>query len=311
MEAIRSGSSAGIPDVKPPKNFDLSKSWHGRPNIYRNADVSRANSISTALPNLKPQHLPPVHMSNVDVFQTSTSLAPIAASVDSSPQRQGIQSSKLAHTNGDPHPRHPQPYQQQYGDDPIRHNNTRNPLHVSDAEIESLTQRYLIESDDPLELPMYLSSPDESSIKATDSSQPMKSKQQAPDSNPKPKLESLPNRQPVASNDYVEVPSDSSTASDSRTTEKNVSFQEMVQTTEKSKEGIVPGEKLANIFTPSQVQSLVKMLQVIQDAQSSAEGDRSDEIDGANAKDVVEANSIMTSTSPQGTPDDLKANLGK
>ena len=279
MEAIKPGSSANlvpildcaIPGKKP---TELSRSWHGQSKSYRNVDVGRANSISNTYPSLKPQHSSPVHTPNNNSFQTSgenASLAPLA-----------IAASLRGYTNKGQYPGHLQPHQQSQSNNSIKPHSTRSQSLMSslklptNEEIDSLTEYYLTESDDhefDEVLEFIIATLAESNIRATDSSQLIKSKQQSPNSNLKVSRQ----------NEHVEIPGDPSIA-----------------ITEKS----ATPKKLASIFTPNEVQTT-------QDALPLPKGGEKDKIDIANVKDQIETSFDMTPTSSRGTFDDLKNILGK
>ena len=255
MEAI------SIHDRKP---ADPNKSLCSQPNSNK---VSRANSVSNAHQS---QHVAPVHAYKPS-YQT-----PKGANVS--------QASSVASSSGS---EHPQLYHRSHSDNSMKprsrtcsarsHSLMKPP---TDAEIDNLTQLYLDESAEPDDdsLEFLLSSPEESSrpIKATDSSQHIKSKQQFPHSNPKIKLEYLPNKQNMASNEYTEIPNHPS-----------------LTITEKSEN---------------------RQVHITRDVLPSPIGSEKDRIDGANAKDKTVGDSkvnITHITSSRETFDDLNSILGK
>ena len=332
------------PNVKSPKNFDGNASWHGRPNVYRNPDTNRNNSLPSPdeqpQPYLDPEHLPPVQEhSSTDGQRGGITLAPAPATYDSRSMPRNFErhGNQFAHTNGGPphpgdHRQRPQPHQRRYGASFTKSSTAQDvtsphhkPPKRSSTEIEiTNTDLVLNEDDDPYQ--MMLSSPARMANKnkeAVDSSHSMKPKPKprprkshSPNSSPSVKLANPPvQRQPMTSNEYVELCGDSgarieddSTPTDATTNVPAVdvmsSLNQLVTGGIKRSEssesggGVVP-EDLAQSFTSSQLQLLINMLQKVQAVQGSNGGASNGEGEGGGTAAAVGVK-VQTPGSPQG-----------
>lgn len=224
------------PDVKPPKNY-TNASWHGRPNVYRNSNTGRNNSLPSPdeepQPYLEPELLPPVQKhSSVDSQRGGVTLAPAPAPYDSRsmPRNFERQGNQFAHTNGGPpqasnERQRPQPHQRRHGASftksstaqDVMTNPPPKPPRRSNTDIEITSPTLdLDENDDPYQ--MMLSSPARMvNREAVDSSRSMKPKPKprsrkvhSPNSSPTVKPASPPvQKQSTISNEYVELCGDS------------------------------------------------------------------------------------------------------
>ena len=227
------------PNVKPAKN---NASWHGRPNVYRNPDAGRNNSLPSPdegpQPYLDPELLPAVReRSTVDDQRGGGgfTLAPAPAGYDSRSMPRNFErpgSHQFAHTNGGPPPaplhsddrrQRPQPHQRRYGASFTKSSTAQDPppkapkRSNTDIEITS-PDLVLDENDDPYQ--MMLSSPARVANKeAVNSAHSMKPKPKprprkshSPNSSPSIKPANPPfKKQPTASNEYVQLCGDSGT----------------------------------------------------------------------------------------------------
>ena len=225
------------PAVRPPKDFDASASWHGRPNVYRNPNSGRNNSLPS--PDEQPQpYLQPELLSSVQERcsinnqRGGVTLAPAPVPYDSRsiPRNFERQGNQFAHTNGGPplpsNDQHrPQPHQRRHGASFTKSSTAQDVMtnpppkpprrSITDTEINSPALD-LDENDDPYQ--MMLSSPVrrvnreavDSSHSAKPKPKPRSRKVHSPNSSPTVNPASPPvQKQSTISNQYVELCGDS------------------------------------------------------------------------------------------------------
>lgn len=305
LQQMADQSPGQVPESAPPTlltasqrrsgDFDPSKSWHGRPNVYRISDVGRrTNSVpDEPEPYLEPQHLPTIPQVSAAQYNSRATVP-----------RNFERTSKHAQTNGGPHAQFSPPNQQNsqgFARNSISHSVRSPPPKLPPRSATDLNLELLDESDDPYQL--MVSSPvrvaggqgamesPKSAMKPKPKPRPRKSPSSSPKFNsPGSSLPPVtqPVRQPTTSNEYVELCGDSGATVveeiDGRASNSSADMMSSINKLTQAMpggsinslqsgdgDGVIP-ETLAQSFTSSQLQLLINMLQKVQSVQSPQGG---------------------------------------
>ena len=301
-------------------------------------------------PYLDPQYLPPLMEPNTGQ-QSGSSLSTGEARFNSKSIPRNFKTlgnvSDFAHANGGPrspsgsqwqnHHPHSQRQLQRNG-----HTYTRNstvahdmrsppptlaPRSSTEVDLENPYNLLGEDDDDPYEV--MLSSPIKPSpVRDRDignsptslkpKPKPRQRKQESLGACPKPKLTAPPARQPTISNEYVELCGDSGATIESDGTSVGLSIDQLSQVMErdvKTNEADV-SEKLAQSFTPSQLQLLINMLQKVQTVQSPQGSGGGGTAGDMGAQNIEASSAHLSPSSPRppcvtDDPATLKGNFSK